>query len=481
MTYYQARLPIRPPSAGKIDESTGYLEKLTALLGEDLDFHDQQSSYASHNLHSFPAKFPPQLPRKFIEGLTSPGDVVLDPMAGSGTTIVEAILAGRHGIAFDIDPLALLLSSVKVTPVSVHQAAQAGHQVFESAAVAVATGGDELTETLEGRWDSKTRRFVDYWFASETQLELLALISEIGRVADPEVRALLELTFSSIIITKSGGVSLALDLGHTRPHRAKRVIDAQGQPVLEQTTADTPSSRHRILTKTLRPALDEFRRKLRRNLKGLVAVGLPEGHPFVACGNAQTVPLASDSVDLIVTSPPYASNAIDYMRAHKFSLVWMGHDIDTLGRKRGTYIGGEAIKGVDFQELPPPVAEVVAEIEAEDEKKGLVLHRYYSEMTCTLREMLRVLKPGRAAVVVVGTSTMRGRDTQTQICLAEIGRAIGFEVAGIGVRNLDRNRRMMPSGAHVDLASQIQQRMHREYVIGFYKPSGQERRGAEGT
>jgi DNA modification methylase len=481
MTYYQARLPIRPPSAGEIEESIDYSERLGALLDEDLDFHDQQSNYASHNLHSFPAKFPPQLPRKFIDALTSPGDVVLDPMAGSGTTLVEAVLAGRHGIAFDIDPLALLLSRVKVTPVSVHQAAQAGHQVFERAAVAVATADDELTETLESRWDSKTRRFVDYWFAPETQLELLALITEIGRVADPQVRALLELTFSSVIITKSGGVSLALDLGHTRPHRAKRVIDTQGQVVLEQTTEDISSSRARVLSKTLRPALEEFRRKLRSNLKGLVAVGLPEGQPLVACGDAQTVPLASDSVDLIVTSPPYASNAIDYMRAHKFSLVWMGHDIDTLGRKRGKYIGGEAIRGVDFQELPSPVAEVVAEITAEDEKKGLVLHRYYSEMTWTLREMLRVLKPGRAAILVVGTSTMRGRDTQTQRCLAEIGRAIGFEVTRIGVRNLDRDRRMMPSGAKVDLASQIQQRMHREYVIGFYKPSDQERRRAEGT
>jgi len=65
---------------------------------------------------------------------------------------------------------------------------------------------------------------------------------------------------------------------------------------------------------------------------------------------------------------------------------------------------------------------------------------------------------------------MRGRDTETQICLAEIGRQIGFQVAKIGVRKLDRNRRMMPAGSELDRGSQIQQRMHAEYVIGFYKP-----------
>jgi DNA modification methylase len=474
MRYYQARLPIYSPSSEDTGELRSYPEKLAALLGEDLDFHDQQSSYALHNLHSFPAKFPPQLPRKFIEGLTRPGDVVLDPMAGSGTTIVEAVLAGRRGIAFDIDPLALLLSSVKVTPVSVHQAARTGREVLERAAVAITSSRDELEETLDSRWDSKTRRFLDYWFARETQLELLALIREIERIHDPTVRAFLELTFSSIIITKSGGVSLALDLGHTRPHRAKLVIDATGRRIVDQTTPNTSSARLRILTKTLRPAVEDFRSRLRINLKGLVAEAFQEDDPLVACGDAQILPLADGSVDLIVTSPPYASNAIDYMRAHKFSLVWMGHQMDALSRKRGEYIGGESVRGVNFEELPPSVGELVSEIGRQDERKALVLHRYYSEMRRCLREMLRVLKPGRAAVVVVGTSMMRGSDTQTHACLADIGREVGFEIPRIGVRSLDRNRRMMPAGAHLNLASQIQQRMHHEYVIGFYKPSDQD-------
>ena len=67
-------------------------------------------------------------------------------------------------------------------------------------------------------------------------------------------------------------------------------------------------------------------------------------------------------------------------------------------------------------------------------------------------------------------SIMRGRDTETHECLADIGQALGFQVPHIGVRHLDRNRRMLPAGSKVDKTSQIQQRMHEEYVIGFYKP-----------
>jgi hypothetical protein len=84
--------------------------------------------------------------------------------------------------------------------------------------------------------------------------------------------------------------------------------------------------------------------------------------------------------------------------------------------------------------------------------------------------MFRVLRPGRSAIVVVGSSTLKGKDTQTGNCLADIGQTIGFEIPKIGIRNLHRDKRMTPAGKKLDLDSQIQQRMHQEFVIGFYKP-----------
>jgi DNA modification methylase len=186
--------------------------------------------------------------------------------------------------------------------------------------------------------------------------------------------------------------------------------------------------------------------------------------------SAEQMPLEDASIDLIVTSPPYASNAIDYMRAHKFSLVWLGHRISDLSKKRKEYIGGEAVGQAIFEPLPTKANSIVREIEEKDQQKARVLHLYYSEMHRVLQEMFRVLKNDRSAIVVVGSSLMRGIDTQTQNCLAAIGETIGFEVPMIAERNLDRNRRMLPAGMEIDKRSQIQQRMHTEYVIGFYKP-----------
>jgi DNA modification methylase len=83
----------------------GFFIIMRDLLNLDLDFHEETSTYSSHALHAFAAKFPPQLPGIFIDRLTKPGDTVLDPMNGSGTTTLEAYLHNRRAIGCDIDPL----------------------------------------------------------------------------------------------------------------------------------------------------------------------------------------------------------------------------------------------------------------------------------------------------------------------------------------------------------------------------------------
>ena len=444
-----------------------YRDNLIELLSTDLDFHGKNNNFKSHNFHSFPAKYPPQLPRKFINGLTELNDVVLDPMSGSGTTVLEALFAHRNGIGFDIDPLAIKITNTKMTPQSAEKLAFTTQKILDNARWMVLNKQEKLSKELTTKWDSKSYEFINYWFAFESQLELLALVKEIQKVTETDLRSFFELAFSAIIITKSSGVSLALDLAHTRPHRAKVVINDDGKTIIDKPVSQ---KRREILTKKLRSPFVEFEKRCRSNLDGILLSSSKDVFSKALFGDAQSLPLANHTVDLIVTSPPYASNAIDYMRAHKFSLVWLGYQIEDLGNRRREYIGADTITGEIFEKLPTFTDEVLGSIAKVDEKKSLVVRRYYSEMKRVLQEMNRVLKPGKAAILVVGSSIIRGIDTQTQNCLSEIGQVTGFEIPKIGMRNLDRNRRMLPAGNTVDKKSQIQQRMHQEFVIGFYKP-----------
>lgn len=218
----QLKLPFATSSNGR--QVDPYIEILTRCLSEDLSFINETTDNHAHSIHSFPAKFPPQLPRKFINELTQIGDIVLDPMSGSGTTILEALLNDRRAIGFDIDPLALLITRSKVVTIDINKALLINKQIIEFAQNKVLHYKKKLDQELSDRWDKKTKEFLDYWFAKETQRELLSIIQEISKIDDPQLRDFFLLNFSSIIITKSGGVSMAFDLGHTRPHRAKTVV-----------------------------------------------------------------------------------------------------------------------------------------------------------------------------------------------------------------------------------------------------------------
>lgn len=441
-------------------------ENLITSLSGDLNFiENAKDAHLSHKAHSFPAKFPPQLPRKFILELTNPGDVVLDSMMGSGTTVLESFLEGRQAIGFDIDPLAMLLTQVKTTPYNIEELSVTGSRILEEARKMARLYPDLLKSERARRFDSKTLEFIDYWFADEVQLELLALSTKIEKIESVKIRDFFKLVFSSIIITKTGGVSLALDLAHTRPHKAKTIFSKDGKILVGD---ENETKRH--LVKNLRSPLDEFEKKLNQNLRGVLTLAPSNFFPTVNFGSAQSLALPSNSVDLVVTSPPYASNAIDYMRAHKFSLVWFGFPIDELTKKRKTYIGSEGFANLPDIELPNAVENIVSKLSKKNKSKGISLRRYYVEMTLVLRELHRVLKQQKAAIVVVGNSTLAGTDAQVDNSLVEIGKQIGFDVPIVGIRQLDRNRRMLPAGSSVDKNSQIQQRMHDEFVIGFYKP-----------
>jgi hypothetical protein len=69
----------------------------------------------THTFYKYPARFSPEFARSAINTFSSPGDVVLDPFMGSGTTLVEAMVAGRHAIGADISSLAHFVSKVKTT------------------------------------------------------------------------------------------------------------------------------------------------------------------------------------------------------------------------------------------------------------------------------------------------------------------------------------------------------------------------------
>jgi DNA modification methylase len=413
-------------------------EKLEVLLKSDLDFKNDNNNNIRHSWHAFPAKFPPKLAQVFIKNLSEENDIVLDPMMGSCTTLLEAGLLKRNCYGFDIDPLSVITGKAKFQVIDSIKTISLSNQILSNAIKKIDSNSISESEFME-RFDSETIKFINYWFPQKTQYELLALIQEIEKVVEENYRSFFKMVFSSIIITKSGGVTYAIDLAHTRPHKSTE--------------------------KKLKSVFVEFSKRIKKNLESQFQVS----HKIVIeNADAKNLPLENQVVDLIITSPPYANNAIDYIRAHKFSLVWFGMSINELKQIRTKLIGSDNLKNKNLWELPSFSSEIVCKLKSENEKKGIALHKYLSEMLMVIKEFYRVLKHDRAFVLVIANSIICGINTQTHKCLVELAQMSGFELIGIRERNLNRDRRMMPSG-RISNRDSIEARMHQEYVLGFWK------------
>jgi len=143
---------------------------------------------------------------------------VLDPMAGSGTTLVTAKLRGHEAIGFDRDPLAVLIARSWLASVNAEVLQDKGREVLAKAhsrAKDISVGNAYPRHS-----DIETKEFVRYWFDSTNRIQLSALSDTISRLHDPCLRDLMWCAFSRLIITKKIGVSRAMDVSHSRPHRS---------------------------------------------------------------------------------------------------------------------------------------------------------------------------------------------------------------------------------------------------------------------
>ena len=418
---------------------------MTAAEVVDLDFGAGGHLYATHLLHAFAARCPPPLARWAIERYSAPGEVVLDPMCGSGTTLVEAAIAGREGWGADIDPLARLLAEAKsrsAPPDEVSALAEAVEARF-------AAGVDDDGWRPEGIDVAK-------WFRDDVAADLARLrvvlaevesSSTLGRVAWA--------VFSSLIVARTS-VANARDLVHSRHHHQDR-----------PDPSDVPARYVRALRRAA---------KLHRDFNELLpaqAGALAE----VVGTDARCLPVEAGSAGLVFTSPPYCS-ALDYTRAHLFAVAWMPEvlacatdDYRALGR---TYVGSERAPlaaATRATPLPAPTGypgvDAVTDALAGEPKRAWIVHRYFADMALVLAEAARVVRPEGRVVLVVCPSNIRKVPVATHELFAEMaGPATGgaLSVEAMHARTIHDHRRVMPY-----LEASFGTRMRTEYVLVLAK------------
>lgn len=238
----------------------------------------------ANNIHeiSYRACFKPQLPRFFIEKLTKPGDVVYDPFAGRGTTIVEAALLDRNVIANDVNPLSALLSRPRLF-------------VPELSAVSERLYEIPFTPSLQAEID------LSMFYHPATEAELVSLrdylIARSLNGSSDEVDDWIRMVATNRLTGHSKGFFSVYTLPPnqaTSPERQRKINEQRKQ------TPEYRDVRALILKKSnaLMSELDsQERERLRR--RGATSI-------FIT-SDARSTQLPDNHINLTVTSPPFLS------------------------------------------------------------------------------------------------------------------------------------------------------------------------------
>lgn len=397
------------------------------------------SSFGQNAVHPFPARMAPRIAFNALRARESQLRV-LDPMMGSGSVLSIARSLGHFAQGVDIDPLAVLISKVWTTPITPHEVFEAAECVLADSIAALP--GQRQARAYPARSDEETKMFTRYWFDPIVRRQMTCLVRMIEMVQDETVRNVLWCAMSRMIITKKVGVSLAMDLSHSRPHRVYN--DAPVKPF------------ERFLS-----SVAHVVKNCPHIGDGITAYSVP------MLGDARRLSMPDNSIDLVITSPPYL-NAIDYMRCSKFSLVWMGYSIEHIRQIRSSSIGAELkLKLERNKDIIDEVLGGLKVISKLGSRDISILRRYILDLHESVREVSRVLVPEGEAVYVVGDSTMKGTFIRNSNIVQHVAQLNGLQLLRRTTRTLPLNRRYLPPPGANQAGPQMESRMRKEVVLAF--------------
>ena len=364
----------------KVKAERPIIRRLTEI---DWDFPDQASDSEFSDLHWHPCRFPSQIPAIAIGRLTVPGDTILDPFVGSGTTVVEAQRLGRNAVGIDINPISCLMTRAKLTVESKEKLAA----LARSVRTFLLTKLDRLP-SIEAPPAVQKRK----WYTRRTAQDLEKLWAFIHQ-PEHASNLLLQAAFSAILLSAC------------REERHWGYICDNSTP---------KSQRQRDVVELFCGALDRFvEAMMLRDTSAKSGLG----HCEVVCGDSATVlrDFPKHHFSCFITSPPYFGVA-DYVKSQRLSMEWFGLEIEPSRLKE---IGARSKRHRKTADTD-----------------------YVGELSRVFEEVHRVLKPRAYGLLVYGESPARASTLEP---LIENLNMIGYEVVLDQVRQIREGRRQVPS------------------------------------
>lgn len=388
----------------------------------------------THCYHTYPAMMIPQVARKLLADYAPEGklELVLDPYAGSGTTLVESSIRGIKSVGTDLNPLARFMSRVKNTHFNLSDIYAASAELSTSFFI---YAPDKVTNTDFSRISNYT-----FWY-TEDSLYRLSYINQAISELKPELQDFFLLCLSETV----------REVSFTRNGEFKRYKMSAKQ--LENFNPDV------FLV---------FEKKVQRNIKGLEsfnATGVQDLASVFSFNSSNNIPseiLPEGSVDMVVTSPPYGDShtTVAYGQFSRWANEWFNFEnAKTLDR---LLMGGSVSKEMKFE--TQSIAEELEAIKALDIKRYYEVISFLNDYWDSIQNVAKTVRKGGRVCYVVGNRRVKAIQINLDYFTAEMFEKCGFKHEITIVREIP-NKRMPSKNSPTNKTGEKVETMSNEYIV----------------
>lgn len=355
------------------------------------DFRKLNTKEFTHGIHPYPGMMIPQVARELIKLYGKNSKSILDPFVGSGSTLVEAFLTDNIQTlyGFEINPLAILIAKVKTQEINLKEVKKYSRQLNQK----YKTLKDEIIDFKN----------IDFWFKKNIIKELSKIRKFIFSISNEPVRDFFLVTFSETVRKVSNQKKREFKLVKMKPEQLKK----QNPNVLNVF--------NQFLEKNIKAIL-EFKDHIGDHSKDI--------NIYMHNSTKKEFSIKKNSVDLLVTSPPYGDSrtTVAYGQFSRLNSQWIGFDNDVIMNVDKECLGGKASKGLlGAKDLKSPtLQESIQHIAFIDEKRAREVLSFYIDFDKCINEINRIMKKGSYLCFVVGNRTVKKHKLKTDVIISEL-------------------------------------------------------------
>ncbi|MDR0646447.1 MAG: modification methylase, partial [Elusimicrobiota bacterium] len=359
--------------------------KYSVIRNPKYDYTGQSYSTVYPNLHKYPATMLPQIGIDVLKELNVKTGKLLDPYCGSGSSFASGLECGlKEMYGFDINPLAVLISTVKFTKVCVKDLIET-RKIFRNNLYELLKEENNIQELPRPQITN-----VDFWFSKKVIENLTVIKYEIDRINDKNIRNFFLIPFSETV----------RECSYTRNNEFKLFRMKSGD--LLNFNPDVIGIYFKKFDDALFLYSNYYYPKLGKETS--VNVQYSKFQP------------QDEFFDVVLTSPPYGDSmtTVAYGQFSVLSNEWLG--IDYARKIDRMLMGGEKLK----QNLNKGViGDYISQINRIDFKRALEVSAFYNDLDNSIKKVASSIKKGGKSVYIVGNRTVKNVQLPTDQFIAE--------------------------------------------------------------